>query len=117
MRDLKETNPEKVKEGLPILANEVDNVKKYGLRPVVCMNHFYTDDDAEIKVVLDWAKAEGVPAAFTDTVLKGGPGGTELAKLVLEEAEKPSDFHFLYDLDMPVEEKIRTIATQDVQGS
>lgn len=111
-RDLKEANPEKVKEGLPILANEVDNVRRFGLRPVVCMNHFYSDDDAEIKVVLDWAKAEGVPAAFTDTVLKGGPGGTELAKLVLEEAEKPSDFHFLYDLDMPVEEKIRTIATK-----
>jgi formate--tetrahydrofolate ligase len=112
MRDLKEVNPEKVAEGLPILANEVDNVKRYGLRPIVCMNHFYTDDDAEIKVVLDWAKKEGVPAAFTDTVLKGGPGGTELAKLVLEEASKPSDFHHLYDLDMPVEEKIRTIATQ-----
>jgi formate--tetrahydrofolate ligase len=111
-RDLKESNPEKVKEGLPILANEVDNVRKFGLRPVVCMNHFYTDDDEEIKVVLDWAKAEGVPAAFTDTVLKGGPGGTELAKIVLEEAEKPSDFHFLYELDIPVEEKIRTIATQ-----
>ena len=109
-RDLKEANPEKVKEGLPILANEVDNVKKFGLRPVVCMNHFYTDDDEEIKVVLDWAKAEGIPAAFTDTVLKGGPGGTELAELVLSEAEKPSDFQFLYPLDMPVEEKIRTIA-------
>ena len=44
---------------MPILANEVDNVRKYGLRPVVCMNHFYTDDDAEIKVVLDWAKSRG----------------------------------------------------------
>jgi len=109
-RDLKNADPEKVKEGLPILANEVDNVKKFGLRPVVCMNHFYSDDDEEIKVVLDWAKAEGIPAAFTDTVLKGGPGGTELAELVLSEAEKPSDFQFLYPLDMPVEEKIRTIA-------
>ena len=109
-KNLKNADPEKVKEGLPILANEVDNVKKFGLRPVVCMNHFYTDDDEEIKVVLEWAKKEGVPAAFTDTVLKGGPGGKELAELVLSEAEKPSDFQFLYPLDMPVEEKIRTIA-------
>ena len=109
-RDLKNADPEKVKEGLPILANEVDNVRKHGLRPVVCMNHFANDDDAEIKVVMDWAEKEGVPAAFTDTVLKGGPGGTELAKLVLEEADKPSDFQHLYPLDMPVEEKIRTIA-------
>ena len=111
-RDLKEPNPEKVKEGLPILANEIDNVKKYGLRPVVCMNHFYTDSEDEIQIVLDWAKSEGVPAAFTDTVLKGGSGGLDLAKLVLEECEKPSDFHFLYDLDMTVEEKIRAIATK-----
>ena len=111
-RDLKEPDAEKVKEGIPILANEIDNVKKFGLRPVVCMNHFYTDHKDEIKVVLDWAKAEGIPAAFTDTVLKGGPGGTDLAKLVLEEAEKPNDFHQLYSLDMPVKEKIRTIATK-----
>ncbi len=76
------------------------------------MNHFANDSDEEIKVVLDWAKEEGVPAAFTDTVLKGGPGGEELAKLVLSEVEKESNFTYLYDLDMPVDEKIRTIATQ-----
>ena len=111
-RDLKENNAEAVKAGLPILANEIDNVRKHGLRPVVCMNHFHTDGDDEIKVVLDWAKAEGIPAAFTDTVLKGGPGGVELAEIVLEEVKKESDFHHLYDLDMPVDEKIRTIATQ-----
>jgi formate--tetrahydrofolate ligase len=110
-RNLKDVNPEKVKEGLPILANEIDNVRKHGLRPVICMNHFYTDSEDEIEIVLEWARAEGIPAAFTDTVLKGGPGGVELAKIVLEETEKQSDFHYLYDLNMPVEEKIRTIAT------
>jgi formate--tetrahydrofolate ligase len=110
-RNLKEPNPGKVREGLPILANEVDNAKKHGLRVVVCMNHFYNDDPKEIDVVLNWAKEAGVPAAFTDTVLKGGPGGKELAELVLQEVEKGSDFHHLYPLDMPVDEKIRTIAT------
>lgn len=110
-KNLKEVNAEAVKEGLPILANEVDNVRRFGLRPVVCMNHFYTDGDDEIQVVLDWAKEEGVPAAFTDTVLKGGPGGVELANIVLEEVEKESDFQYLYDLDEPVDEKIRKIAT------
>ena len=109
-RDLKEPNPEKVREGLPILANEVDNVKKFGLRVVVCMNHFYTDAQEEIDVVLDWAKKEGVPAAFTDTVLKGGAGGKELAEVVLNEVKKGSSFHYLYDLEMPVEDKIRAIA-------
>ncbi len=111
-RELSEPNPEKVEEGIPILANEIDNVRSFGLRSVICMNHFPSDSDEEIKVVLDWAKKEGIPAAFTDTVVKGGPGGVDLAKLVLEEVEKPSDFHFLYDLDMPVDEKVRTIATK-----
>lgn len=110
-RNLKVVNPEKVKEGLPILANEVDNAEKHGLRVVICMNHFYTDAPEEIDVVLNWAKEAGVPAAFTDTVLKGGSGGKELAELVLEEVEKGSDFHYLYPLDMPIDEKIRTIAT------
>ncbi len=109
-KDLKEPNVGKVREGLPILANEVDNAKRFGLRVVVCMNHFYTDTQEEIDVVLDWAKKEGIPAAFTDTVLKGGAGGKELAELVLREVKKGSSFHYLYDLDMPVEEKIRAIA-------
>jgi formate--tetrahydrofolate ligase len=111
-RDLKNPDDEAVRRGLPVLANEVDNARRFGVRVVVCMNHFYTDSQEEIDVVLNWAKEYGVPAAFTDTVLKGGPGGIELAELVLEEVEKGSDFHPLYDLDMPVEEKIRTIATQ-----
>jgi len=109
-KDLKNPDAEAVKKGLPILANEVDNARRFGMRVVVCMNHFYSDTQEEIDVVLDWAKKEKVPAAFTDTVLKGGPGGVELAKLVLEEIKKGSSFHHLYDLDMPVEEKIRTIA-------
>ncbi len=110
-RDLKEPNSKKVKEGLPILANEIDNAKKHGLRVVVCMNHFYEDTQDEIDVVLNWAKENNIPAAFTDTVLKGGLGGKELAELVLSEVEKGSDFHCLYPLDMPVDEKIKTIAT------
>jgi formate--tetrahydrofolate ligase len=111
-RDLKEPNVEAVKKGMVILKQEVENAKRFGIRPVVCMNHFYTDAQEECDAVLEWCKEYGVPAAFTDTVLKGGPGGTELAELVLEELEKPSDFHYLYPLDMPVEEKIRKIATE-----
>ncbi len=109
-RELDEPNVDAVKRGLPVLNQEIENAKRFGLRVVVCMNHFANDSQEEIDAVLDWCREKGVPAAFTDTVLKGGPGGVELAKLVLEELEKPSDFHYLYPLDMPVEEKIRTIA-------
>jgi formate--tetrahydrofolate ligase len=111
-RDLKEPNVEAVKKGMGVLRQEVENAKRFGIRPVVCMNHFLTDAQEEIDAVLDWCKEYGVPAAFTDTVLKGGPGGKELAELVLDELEKPSDFHYLYPLDMPVEEKIQKIAKE-----
>ncbi len=111
-RELKEPNVEAVKRGLPILNQEIENAKKFGLRVVVCMNHFTVDSQDEIDAVLDWCRKKGVPAAFTDTVLKGGQGGTELANLVLEELEKPSNFHHLYPLDTPVEDKIRIIAKE-----
>lgn len=109
-KELTDKNVESVKSGLALLKQEVENARRFGLRVVVCMNHFYTDHQEEIDAVLKWCKEYGVPAAFTDTVLKGGPGGVELAKLVLEEVEKPSDFKFLYPNDMPIDEKIRTIA-------
>ncbi|MGD2200458.1 MAG: formate--tetrahydrofolate ligase [Candidatus Bathyarchaeota archaeon] len=111
-RNLDKKNIDFVKKGLPILGKEVENAKKHGLRVVICMNHFADDDPEEIDLIMDWAEEKGIPIAFTDTVLKGGPGGVELAKLVLEELEKPVDFKYLYELDKPVEEKIRTIATE-----
>ena len=111
-KDIDKPSAENVKKGLPILAKEVENAKKFGLYPVVCMNHFLNDAQEEIDIVMKWAKDNGVPAAFTDTVLKGGAGGIELANLVLKELEKPNNFHYLYPLEMPVEEKIRTIAKE-----
>jgi formate--tetrahydrofolate ligase len=109
---LDEVDPEAVEAGLPMLKNEVENARKYGVPVVVCMNHFASDTDEEIKKVMDWSEEYGVPAAFTDVVLKGGEGGVELAKIVLEGCEKGSDFKYLYDLDISVEDKIRTIATE-----
>ncbi len=111
-KDIDQPNPEAVRKGLPVLEREVENAKLFGLRVVVCMNHFLSDTQPEIDVVLDWCKKQKVPAAFTDTVLKGGAGGLELANLVLDELKKPSDYHPLYPLDMPVEEKIRKIAKE-----
>ena len=111
-KDIDKPSAENVRKGLPILAKEVENAYKFGLNVVVCMNHFINDAKEEIDIVLDWAKENKVPAAFTDTVLKGGIGGIELANLVLKELEKPSNFHYLYPLEMPVEEKIRTIAKE-----
>jgi len=109
-KDLGEPNVEGVKKGLPMLAKMVENAKHVGLHAVICMNHFPKDSQEEINTVLAWAKEKNIPAAFTDTVVKGGAGGLELAELVIKELEKPNEFHYLYSDEMPVEEKIRTIA-------
>ena len=111
IRKLKEPNVKAVKKGLAILNQEIENARRFGLLVVVCMNHFLSDTQEEINAVLDWCREKGVPAAFTDTFLKGGEGGVELGKLVLNElATKRPEFRFLYPLEMSVEEKIRTIA-------
>lgn len=111
-KDLKDVNVEAVKKGLAILENEVENTRKFGLRPVVCINHFYTDSDEEIEAVLEWCRKKDVPAAVSDTVLKGGSGSLELARILLEEIEKPSDFKPLYPLETPLEDKIRLVAQE-----
>ncbi len=115
-KDLGEPNVEAVKKGLPMLGKMVENAKHFGLHPVICMNHFPKDSQDEIDSVLAWSKEMGVPAAFTDTVVKGGIGGIELANLVIKELEKPNEFHYLYPSETPIEEKIRIIA-QKIYGA
>jgi len=110
-KEMSAPSVEGVKNGLAILGKEVENSKAFGLNVVICMNHFLSDSQEEIDAVMSWCREQKVPAAFTDTVLKGGAGGADLAKLVLDELEaEKADFKPLYPLDMPVEEKIRTIA-------
>ncbi|MHA1917793.1 MAG: formate--tetrahydrofolate ligase, partial [Candidatus Ranarchaeia archaeon] len=111
VKELKIENIEAVKKGLELLDKEIENAEFFGVPPVICMNHFPTDTDAEIQTVLDWCKERGVPAAFTDVVAKGGEGGTELAEIVMKQIESgKTNFNYLYDLDLPIEEKINTIA-------
>ena len=112
-RELKTPNPEAVEKGLPVLGKEIENVKLFGLIPVVCINRFPFDTDEELQIIMDYCREQGVPAAISEVAAKGGEGGVELARKVLHELEtKKSDFRFLYPLDMPLEEKIRTIATK-----
>jgi formate--tetrahydrofolate ligase len=111
--ELEEPNVEMVRRGLPILRKELENVGAFGLPAVVCINHFPSDGEDEIDAILDWCRAEGIPAAVSDAFLLGGEGSLELARLVIKELErKRTEFRYLYPLDMPIEEKIRTIARE-----
>ncbi|EZX24394.1 formate-tetrahydrofolate ligase [Staphylococcus aureus C0673] len=113
--DLKEENVQAVQQGIVNLERHVNNIKQFGVEPVVAINAFIHDTDDEVQVVLDWCKENNVKVALTEVWEKGGKGGVELAKEVLKVLETPQSFKHLYDLDLSIEEKIETIV-QKVYG-
>ncbi|MDT3959253.1 formate--tetrahydrofolate ligase [Staphylococcus kloosii] len=114
--DLKAENVEAVKQGIVNLERHVDNVKKYGVEPVVALNAFIHDTNAETEFVQQWAKDKGVRLALTEVWEKGGAGGEALAQNVLEVIAEPQSFKHLYDLELPIEEKIETIVKEIYGG-
>ena len=107
-----EPNVEALKRGLPNLAKHVENMQKYGVPVVVAINRFLTDSDEEVKLLSDFCAQTGCRFALSEVFAKGGEGGVELAKVVVEACEQPSQFRLLYDIDLPVKEKIAEIATE-----
>lgn len=110
--DLKEENLEALKKGSVNLGAHIDNLKKFGVPVVVAINHFYADTQSEIDYIEQYCKEKGADFAVTKCFAEGGKGGTQLAQKVVEACEKENNFHCLYDLDMPVYEKIETIAKE-----
>ena len=110
--DLAEENVEALKLGVKNLQVHVQNMQKYGVPVVVAINRFLTDTDAEIQVLSDCCDALGCDFALAEVFAKGGLGGTELAEKVVAACEKPSDFHVLYDHELPIKEKVGTIAKE-----
>ena len=110
--DLKEENLEALKKGSVNLGAHIDNLKKFGVPVVVAINYFYADTQAEIDYIEQYCKEKGADFAVTKCFAEGGKGGTQLAQKVVEACEKENNFHYLYDLDMPVYEKIETIAKE-----
>ena len=104
-----EPNVEALKRGLPNLAKHVENMQKYGVPVVVAINRFLTDS---VKLLSDFCAQTGCRFALSEVFAKGGEGGVELAKAVVEACEQPSQFRLLYDIDLPVKEKIAEIATE-----
>lgn len=115
--NLKEENVEALKSGIVNLERHVKNVRKYGLEPVVALNAFVHDTDAETEFVQQWAKENGVRLALTEVWEKGGKGGIDLANEVLEVIEQPQTFKHLYELEQPLEDKIETIVKEIYGGS
>ncbi len=108
--DTAKTNVEAVKAGLCNLATHVENMKKFGVPVVVAINHFLTDADEEIEVLENYCRENDVEFALSDVFAKGGDGGIELAQKVVKACEKPANFAPIYDIALPIKEKIETIA-------
>lgn len=114
--DLGEENLDALKAGIVNLEKHIENARKFGVEPIVALNDFVTDTDAERNFVLDWCKERDVKVALTQVWEKGGEGGIELAKQVKEALETPNNFKQLYDLDLSIPEKIEKIVTEVYGG-
>ena len=108
--DTAKTNVEAVKAGLCNLAAHVENMKKFGVPVVVAINHFLTDADEEVEILENYCRENDVEFALSDVFAKGGDGGIELAQKVVKACEKPANFAPIYDIALPIKEKIETIA-------
>ena len=102
-----------LREGLANLEKQIENVRLHGVPVVVAINHFPTDTDAEVALIREVALAAGAAECAVSRIwAEGGDGGREMAAAVVRAADGGSDFRFLYPLDLPVKEKIATIATK-----
>ena len=115
--DLGKENVEAVKKGCSNLARHLENVKKFGVPPVVAINQFITDTDAELEAVRATAEGLGAKAIICSHWANGGAGTEELAKHVVELADSgQAEFKPLYPDDMPLVEKVRTVVRKIYGG-
>ncbi len=112
-KDLSSPDPGAVEKGLANLEKHIENIRKFQVPAVVCLNRFPGDTPGEIQVVLDRCGALSVPSSLGEGFLRGGQGMTDLAEKVMEAARCPGKgFKPLYDWALPVEEKIGIVARE-----
>jgi methylenetetrahydrofolate dehydrogenase (NADP+)/methenyltetrahydrofolate cyclohydrolase/formyltetrahydrofolate synthetase len=99
-----------LEKGLPNMLHHINTIKTSGIKPVVCINSFYTDTKEEIAMVRKAAEAAGARCALSEHWLKGGDGALELADTVMEACKEKNDFKFLYPSEMKLRERVDKIA-------
>lgn len=105
-----------VDKGCANMVHMINVIRKSGINPVVCVNRFYTDTDAEVAAVKKAAEAAGARCAESQHWLKGGDGALELADAVIDACKEDNDFKFLYPLEMKLRDRVATIA-KEVYGA
>ncbi|MGQ0640717.1 MAG: formate--tetrahydrofolate ligase [Gemmatimonadaceae bacterium] len=106
-----------LERGLPNLEHHIHNVGQFGVPVIVAVNRFQTDSDAELNMVSDCARRAGVRAALNEVWAKGGAGGIDLGREVLELLHKrEANYAPLYPVDLPIAEKIELIVRRVYGG-
>jgi len=105
-----------VEKGCANMVHMINVIRKSGINPVVCVNRFYTDTDAEVAVIKKAAEAAGARCAESQHWLKGGEGALELADAVIDACNDKNDFKFLYPLEMKLRDRVALIA-KEVYGA
>lgn len=116
-KELKEENVEALKAGFANLARHIKNMKSFGLPVVVAINRFAFDTEAEIKVLTELCHENGVELSLADGWAKGGEGMKDLAEKVVKAADEKNDFHYLYDTEASIPEKLNTIVKDYYGGA
>ena len=114
-KDLNTENVEALLSGIKNLEKHIENIKKYNLPYVVAINRFNSDTEKEIEALANWSKENNHPVALSEVFAKGGEGGIELAKKLIEEIELhdgKDTFKPIYDETKSIEEKIGTICKE-----
>ena len=111
--ELSNENVEALANGVCNLAKHIENVEKYGVPAVVCINHFASDTEAETAWLSKWCEENGHEYAYCSAFGDGAKGAEALAKKVMETLNtKKSNYHPLYDVNLPIKEKIEIIAKE-----
>lgn len=111
-KELAKIDMEALEKGLANLTKHIENIHKFGLPAVVAINVFPTDTKEELDFVEAKCKALGADVALSEVWAKGGAGGIELAEKVEAAMQKNNNFHFMYDVNQSIPEKITTIAKE-----
>lgn len=115
--ELKEENTDALMRGIVNLGKHIENMQSFGTPVVVAVNRFATDTDRELQMVIDECEKYGVKCALCEVFAKGGEGGLDLAKYVIDAIETtPSQYNPVYDVDMSIEDKINAIVTKIYGG-
>ncbi len=110
--NLQEENLDYLKKGICNLEAHIENMKKYSSNIIICLNNFISDTKEEIEYVKDYVENLNCEFAISKAHTLGGKGSIDLAKKIIDICNKKSDFKLLYDLDLPITEKIKIISKE-----